>query len=52
MRAYVFSFLVHKYILQLFCNEFEIQQLAAAHCDSVCIRKSIRHLSAAVCNCS
>lgn len=36
----MFSFLVRKYILQLYCNGFEIQQLAAAHCDSVCIRKS------------
>lgn len=42
-------FLVHKYILQLYFNEFEIQRLAAAHCDSVCIRKSIRHFSAGVC---
>lgn len=43
-------FLVHKYILQLYYNEFEIQRLAAAHCDSVCIRKSIRHFSAGVCS--
>lgn len=39
-------FLVRKYILQLYCNEFVIQLLAAAHYDSACIKKSIMHLLA------
>lgn len=47
IRAILFLvFLVRKYILQLYCNEFVIQRLAAAHYDSACIKKSIMHLLA------